>query len=108
DTVRRAGELLGKSVIDCGVLITYVITTIFIFIFSCTLSIASQRSTTNLALSKSAYADSEEEPALAAVDGNHESYWQSGGTVGDHWLVVDLQKTYAVDRIVMPLVEGID
>ncbi|MEK6481504.1 discoidin domain-containing protein [Catalinimonas sp. 4WD22] len=72
------------------------------------LSIASEISLTNLALGQQAMASSEEEPARAAVDGNPESYWQSAGMVGNHWLEISLDREYDIDRIVLPLVKGAD
>jgi len=67
---------------------------------------ASEISLTNLAKHQKVKASSEEEPASAAVDGNAESYWQSAGMVGTHWLEVELDKAYPIDRIVLPLVKG--
>ncbi|MDF9795432.1 hypothetical protein OKW21_000695 [Catalinimonas alkaloidigena] len=69
---------------------------------------ASEISLTNLALDQHTRASSEEEPARAAVDGNPESYWQSAGTVGNHWLEITLDQEYNIDRIVLPLVSGAD
>ena len=63
---------------------------------------------TNLALNQKVTASSSEEPAPAAVDGNPESYWQSGGMIGNHWLEVRLDTVYTIDRIVLPLVLGTD
>lgn len=83
---------------------------LFILLIACSfqLGIASQISLTNLALNQKVVASSEEEPAQAAVDGNHESYWQSAGTVGTHWLEITLDKRYPVEQVVLPLVKGAD
>lgn len=72
------------------------------------LSSASQISVTNLALNQAVRASSEEEPASAAVDGNPESYWQSAGMVGNHWLEISLDETHTINQIVLPLVKGSD
>ncbi len=69
---------------------------------------ASQIGVTNLALGQQVRASSEEEPASAAVDGNPESYWQSAGTVGNHWLEILLDKTHTISQVVLPLVKGAD
>jgi len=69
---------------------------------------SSIRSTINLALHKAVSADTEEEPATAAVDGNPESYWQSGSSVGDHWIEIELGNLYTIDRVVLPLISGLD
>ncbi len=65
-------------------------------------------SISNLALNQTVRASTEEEPATAAVDGNPESYWQSAGTVGSHWLEISLDETHTIDQIVLPLVKGAD
>lgn len=62
------------------------------FIWATGQVVGSEISLTNLALSQKATASSSEEPALAVVDGNQASYWQSAGTVGDHWLQIELDK----------------
>jgi len=67
-----------------------------------------QKSLTNVALNTSVTASSEERPASAAVDGDHTSYWQSGSFVGDHWLKIDLGHEYQIDRILLPLVRGVE
>lgn len=67
-----------------------------------------QKLNTNIALNVSIEASSEERPASAAIDGDHTSYWQSGSFVGDHWLKIDLGNYYYIDRIVLPLVSGVD
>ena len=71
-------------------------------------SIASQINLTNLVLNQTVRASSEEEPASAAVDGNPESYWQSAGMVGSHWLEIALDTIHTIDRMVLPLVKGVD
>ena len=63
---------------------------------------------TNIALNKSVFVDSEEEMASAAVDGNNASFWQSGSSVGTHWLEVDLGDTFTIDRVVTPKFTGVD
>ncbi|MEM6846164.1 MAG: discoidin domain-containing protein [Bacteroidota bacterium] len=69
---------------------------------------ASQIGTTNLALDQKVQASSEEEPAPAAVDGNPQSYWQSAGTVGNHWLEISLGEAHTISQVVLPLVKGAD
>lgn len=81
----------------------------FIIVFLMTSVIyASQKSLTNVALNASVEASSEERPASAAVDGDHTSYWQSGSSVGDHWLIIDLDNYHEIDRVVLPYVRGVD
>ena len=82
---------------------------IFVAAFILTVSTAfAQKSLTNVALKASVAASSEERPASAAVDGDHTSYWQSGSFVGDHWLKIDLGHEHEIDRILLPLVRGVD
>jgi hypothetical protein len=78
------------------------------FIGLAEVGLASQSGLTNLALNQKVSASSEEEPAVAAVDGNPESYWQSAGMVGSHWLEISLDEAYTIDQIVLPLVKGAD
>ena len=82
---------------------------IFLLFFLTTFTVVGHDVTwVNLALNQQVAASSAEEPAAAALDGNHESYWQSAGTVGTHWLEVDLENAHTIDRIVLPLVQGAD
>ena len=67
-----------------------------------------QKFHTNIALNKNVIADSEEETASAAVDGVMNSYWQSGSSIGDHWLEIDLGQLYNIDRVVTPKFTGVD
>jgi len=69
---------------------------------------ASEISLINIALHQPVKASSEEEPASAAVDGNPESYWQSAGTIGEHWLAISWKEIQKIDRIVLPRVTGTD
>jgi hypothetical protein len=69
---------------------------------------ASQNSLTDIALNAYVEASSEERPAIAAVDGDDSSYWQSGSTVGNHWLIIDFEKYHQIDRVVIPHVIGVD
>lgn len=62
----------------------------------------------NIALGKTIHASSEGEPASNAIDGEQTSYWQSGSFVGNHWLKIDLEAEYTIDRIVLPLITGVD
>jgi len=62
----------------------------------------------NIALHSAVNADSQEESAHFAVDGNSESYWQSGSSVGNHSLEVNLGAFHTIDRVVLPLVTGVD
>ena len=78
------------------------------FFFTITFASIGQNSLTNIAINASVEASSEERPASAAVDGDHTSYWQSGSFVGDHWIKIDLGNYYKIDRIVLPLVTGVD
>ncbi len=81
----------------------------FLILFgSAKMVFASQIRATNLALHQTVKASSEEEPAAAAVDGSPESYWQSAGMVGSHWLEISLDEAHTVDQIVLPLVKGAD
>jgi len=71
-------------------------------------AIGSEISLTNIALQQAVQASSQEEPASAAVDGNPESYWQSAGMIGEHWLEVTWQEVQHIDRIVLPRISGTD
>ena len=81
---------------------------LFLFLFFPSFAIASEISLTNIALDQAVEASSEEEPAAAAVDGNPESYWQSAGMIGEHWLAISWEQRHTIDRIVLPLVSGTD
>lgn len=69
---------------------------------------ASERLARNLAFHAKASASSEETRAKAAIDGDHNSFWQSAGTVGDHWISIDLGKEYVIDHVVMSRSGGIE
>lgn len=69
---------------------------------------ASKKSATNLALNKPTKASSAEEPSDAITDGNYASFWQSGSSLADHWIEVDLGPNYNIDRVNLPLVQGSD
>jgi hypothetical protein len=81
------------------------LTALFLSTFSATFA---QKSLTNVALKASVTASSKERPASAAVDGDHTSYWQSGSFVGTHWLRIDLGHEHEVDRVLLPLVTGVN
>ncbi|HLR33653.1 MAG TPA: discoidin domain-containing protein, partial [Fodinibius sp.] len=81
---------------------------LFISILIFSASLCYGQSYTGIVSVDTVWADSREEPSVAAVDGNQESYWQSSSTVGDHWLVIDLGRTFNMDRIVTPRFTGID
>ena len=85
--------------------VLFILTALFMFAFSATFA---QKSLTNVALNASVSASSEERPAWAAVDGDQTSYWQSGSFVGTHWLKIDLGHEHEIDRILLPLVWGIN
>jgi hypothetical protein len=81
------------------------LTALLLSTFSATFA---QKSLTNVALNASVSASSEERPANAALDGDHTSYWQSGSFVGTHWLNIDLGHEHEIDRILLPLVTGVN
>jgi hypothetical protein len=81
------------------------LTALFLSTFSATFA---QKSLTNVAFNASVTASSEERPAGAAVDGDHTSYWQSGSFVGTHWLKIDLGYEREIDRVLLPLVTGVN
>jgi hypothetical protein len=85
--------------------VLFFLTALLIFSFS---AIFAQKSLTNVALHASVTASSEERPAGAAVDGDHTSYWQSGSFVGTHWLKIDLGHEHEIDRVLLPLVRGVN
>jgi len=63
---------------------------------------------TPILLFKTVEADSQEELASTVVDGNNASFWQSGSSVGDHWIEIDLGDDYKIDRVVTPKFSGVD
>ncbi|MCC5928663.1 MAG: discoidin domain-containing protein [Cyclobacteriaceae bacterium] len=68
---------------------------------------ASERLARNLAFHAKVSASSEETRAIAAIDGDHNSFWQSAGSVGDHWISIDLGKEYTIDQVVITRSGGI-
>lgn len=70
---------------------------------------ASDKSATNLALGRGVTVDSENEHGGShAVDGTNHTYWQSERKPGTHWIAVELEKPYEIDRIVLTGYSGID
>mgnify|MGYP005845642183 CR=1 FL=1 len=79
-----------------------------VVIISCASSAWGQSLHKNVALNKTVFVVSQEELASAAVDGNNASFWQSGSSVGTHWLTIDLGNDFTIDRVVTPKFTGVD
>lgn len=77
------------------------------FIFPSAIA-ASNITAHNVAEGKKVTADSQEESASKAVDADHESYWQSAASIGDHWLEIDLEEKWMLDHIVISKISGVD